>query len=151
MQHLVRKLLQLVISSNKCILFIFYQYKKLQHQCYFLHLLLQNCVLLTCSVLLTVGSNKNYVKQHFVAIDIKEKQIAQHILVCVASASIKLDCQQRAQNKARRPETDQAALTALSACMLCFVPDTSACLSEWVFVVASNSTNQTNKGGGRCH
>jgi hypothetical protein len=50
------------------------------------------------------------------------------------------------QNKAGRPETDKAALTALSACLLCFVPIISACISECVFVAATNSTNQTNKG-----
>jgi hypothetical protein len=52
------------------------------------------------------------------------------------------------QNKASRPEADYAALTVLLACLLCFVPATSACFSECVFAVANNSFNQTNKAGG---
>ncbi len=48
-------------------------------------------------------------------------------------------------------ETDQTALTALLACVLCFVPATSAYFSECVFALATNSSNQTNKAGSTCH
>jgi len=40
---------------------------------------------------------------------------------------------------------------ALLACLLCFVPATSACLSECIFTAATNITNQTNKVGSICH
>jgi hypothetical protein len=37
-------------------------------------------------------------------------------------------------------------LPALSACLLCFVPATSACSSEWIFVAANNCTNKPKQG-----
>jgi len=66
------------------------------------------------------------------------------------------------QNKGtnRGHKRKQAALTALSACLhvqpvllaclLCFVLATSTCFSDCVFVVATISTNQTNKAD-RCN
>jgi hypothetical protein len=35
--------------------------------------------------------------------------------------------------------------------LLCFVPATSTCFSECIFMAATNSTNQTNKVGSICH
>ncbi len=34
----------------------------------------------------------------------------------------------------------------LSACLLCFVPATSACSSKWIFVTATHSTNKPKNG-----
>jgi hypothetical protein len=33
----------------------------------------------------------------------------------------------------------------------CYVPTTSACFSKGIFVVATNSTNKTDKAVGMCH
>jgi hypothetical protein len=40
---------------------------------------------------------------------------------------------------------------ALPACLLCFVPSTSPCSSEWIFLAASNNTNYPNQAGGTYH
>jgi hypothetical protein len=43
-------------------------------------------------------------------------------------------------------KTKQAGLTAVPACLLCFVLNTSARSSMWIFVAATNSTNKTKEG-----
>ena len=45
----------------------------------------------------------------------------------------------------------QAALLALSPCLLCFVPASSAYFTEYVFEATTNNTNQTNKAGSMRH
>jgi hypothetical protein len=63
------------------------------------------------------------------------------MLVCETSTTTKQGCLQRAQNKNKH----KAALTALSACLLCLVPATSACFSEFLGQPLTELTRQTRQ------
>jgi len=51
----------------------------------------------------------------------------------------------QAQHNAGRPDS-LASLPDLSACLLCFVPDTSTCSLKLIFAVPTNSTSKAKQG-----